>query len=262
MKEEQAKMIDVLLPELKDNMIIVAYVGFDDKYVKLDDKTHKWLCLNFSKTRFRIDRAGNKLECVSDQLQVGDTLLEIYDFPESHKKITLVNESLKKELQNRGFRKFRVIQPKKISTSRQEKDKIAVEETNDLVEKVIATVKTHQEITAAVESFIDNARKGILREKEIKNYVDEMISKTSADAISAIANLKKSDQVYGHCVDVSGIFNSVYSKIISERKQTSVFKDEKEVAFGGFIHDFGKAKIPKDILDSTVRFEIDSPEMK
>ncbi len=262
MKEEQAKTIDVLLPDLKDNMVIVSYIGFADKFNLLDDKTHRWLCLNFTNTHFKIDRAGSELDCLSDQLQIGDKVLEIYNFPESHKKITIVNKALKNELQVRGFKKFRVIQRSKITPLKQEKNKLAVEETNDLVDKVVANVSMHQELVEAVENFIDDARNGILREKEIKNYVDEMISKTSADAISAIANLKKSGQIYGHCVDVSGIFNSVYSKIIGCNKQSSIFKDEKEVAFGGFLHDFGKAKIPKDILDSTVRFEMDSPEMR
>lgn len=140
--------------------------------------------------------------------------------------------------------------------------KKASERANRLIEKMTQNIEVRNEASEAIESFIDDARKGVVKEKEIKGYIDEMIGKTSPDAIGAIASLKGSDQTYGHCVDVSGIFTTVCSQIISKNSKKSIFKDNKEITFASFMHDFGKAKIPKDILDSTAHFEMDGPEMK
>ncbi len=41
-----------------------------------------------------------------------------------------------------------------------------------------------------------------------------------------------------------------------------MFEKESQVILGAFLHDFGKSKVPKDILDSTVRFERESKEMQ
>jgi len=131
-----------------------------------------------------------------------------------------------------------------------------------LVEKISANLEVRNEASEAIESFIDNARNDIVNEQEIKGFVEGMIGKTSPDAISAIASLKKSDQTYAHCVDVSGIFSNVCCRLIHENNKQSAFKNDEEITFAAFLHDFGKAKVPKEILDSTERFELDGPEMK
>jgi cyclic di-GMP phosphodiesterase len=51
-------------------------------------------------------------------------------------------------------------------------------------------------------------------------------------------------------------------EILTQNEKQSAFIDEKELAFASFVHDFGKAKIPKDILETTTRFDINSREMQ
>jgi putative nucleotidyltransferase with HDIG domain len=97
---------------------------------------------------------------------------------------------------------------------------------------------------------------------ELMNYVDSITEESSSVAISAIAALRKSDQTYAHCIDVGAIFQTAYGRILARRKWTSVFKDDNEVLLGAFMHDFGKANLPKDILDSDAVFDPDGPEMR
>ncbi|MDH5561898.1 MAG: HD domain-containing protein, partial [Deltaproteobacteria bacterium] len=98
--------------------------------------------------------------------------------------------------------------------------------------------------------------------KDVISYVDGLTESTSTEALSAIVSLKASDQTYAHCVDVAVIFQTSYLDILKTTNRKSIFQSEKEAMLSSFMHDFGKSKVPKDILDSTVRFERDSTEFK
>ncbi|MCG8336387.1 MAG: HD domain-containing protein, partial [Proteobacteria bacterium] len=183
-------------------------------------------------------------------------------FPANLEKLVHVNDKLIKELENRGFNQFDVRVIKKQTGSAEENRKIAVQETNEFVQKVKESVQVRESATNAVENLMDNGRRGKANTDEIMEFVDSIVKQSSADAISAIASLKESDQTYAHCVDVGAIFQVVYLKTIKNMGLKSVFKDEREMLLSSFLHDFGKAKVPKEILDSTVRFERDSKEMQ
>ncbi len=262
MDEKHLTIQDVVCSELKENMVILSYTGFDNKYKQLDQNTCQWFRVNFEGCRFTVKRSGKVLATTANRIEVGDELVEIGKLPESLKKISIVSEPLKKELAHRGFLKFKVALPRQKSTGKADNIRIDTENAIKLVEKVAENLKFREEAAEAVEYFLDNARKGIIQKKEIQGFVDELIDKSSSDALMAIANLKKSDQTYGHCVDVSAIYSSVYQKIVLQNRVKSAFKNDKELAFASFVHDFGKAKIPKDILESRVRFELNSPEME
>ncbi|MBT4289496.1 MAG: HD domain-containing protein [Deltaproteobacteria bacterium] len=130
-----------------------------------------------------------------------------------------------------------------------------------LVETVNKSDEIRNEASSAIEFYMDNARKGKIDGDEIKSYINDIALKASPEAISAITNLKKSDQTYGHCIDVASLFHSVYFKLLKKNKNRSAFKKRNEALLGGFLHDFGKAKIPKYIIDSSSQFSRDSDEM-
>ena len=109
---------------------------------------------------------------------------------------------------------------------------------------------------------MDNARRGNNNIDEIKSYVDHITKDSSAEAMAAIASIKASDQTYSHCIDVGVIFQTTYNRIIQETGRKSIFESADQAILSAFLHDFGKSKIPKDILDSTLRFERESKEMK
>lgn len=131
-----------------------------------------------------------------------------------------------------------------------------------MVAKVNENVAIRDESTEAIENFMDSARKGDVNEKEITGFIAEMMGQSSPDAMSAIASLKQSDHTYAHCVDVSGIFTKVMTHMVTNKGKTTIFEDEKEIPFIGFMHDFGMSKVPKEILESDQKYEIDGPEME
>lgn len=262
MADQSNSVQEVTLEELTNDMIIVSFRGFGDNYSQIDKATCEWLQHNFRRSHVIIRREGKMIKVLISQIREKDDIIEIGKLPESLSKITLVNDALIQELKKRGFTKFKVTQLAKKSEGDQDKMKIATDKANDLVEKVSENIEARDKAIEAVEHFIDNARKGVVNEAEIKGFVTDYISNTSKDALNAIASLKQSDQTYGHCVDVAALFHNIYSKIVAKKNRKNIFKNEQEITFAGFIHDFGKSKIPKDILDSTVRFEMDSPEMK
>ncbi len=268
---------------LKSDMIITAYTGFGEKYHSMDENTCKFIQHNFKNTGIIIQRGEKKIEVSADEVRVGDRLIRIFNFPPPLKKFTIVTPKLIKALRYRQIIQFdvkkkitladdskrdllEIIQMVELSTKKltrkEEKRMEAVRETNELVQKVNEGLKVRQNASNTVENIMDNARRGNTNIDDIRNYVDNITQNSSADAMAAIASLKASDQTYTHCVDVGVIFQTTYYNIIQETGRTSIFKSLNQAILSAFLHDFGKAKIPKDILDSTLRFDRDSKEME
>jgi len=252
----------VKLKDLDESMVIVAYVGFNDKYKSLDDTTCKWLKLNFKECRTVVVREGETLNTPIEDIKPGDRLKRVQGFTSSLKKLTIVNERLKQELEKRGFLEFKIEQSNKTQNAEQIKRAKSVKQAEAFVQKVKDTEQAREGATNAVEDLIDKTRFGKTNISDVLNYVENIVKNSSAESIAVLTGLKESDQTYAHCVDVGGIFQTVYGRLLEKNKIKSVFKDNQEILLGAFLHDIGKAKVPKEILDSTVRFERDSPEMK
>lgn len=250
------------LEELDPEMEIISYTGFDTIYTSIDRTLCQWLQKNFRNCRFSVKRKGVLQECSHDKLQIDDEICEISNFPLFLKKLTLPTEALKKELESRGFFTFKVKTRPKTGYPRNTAAKMATEKASQLVKQVEENTVLREKASEAVEHFFDQARKGTIRENDIRGFVDEFVDSASTEALRVIASLKRSDHTYAHCVDACAIFSSVYTKINQKKATNGIFKDNREIAYAGFVHDFGKARIPKDVLDSTARFEIDSPEMR
>ncbi len=262
MVNDNSQQSGISLNELSSQMMITAYTGFNDKYSPMDKQTGDWVKHNFKGTMIRVNRGGTDLEIPVDQLQEGDSLLKVFGFPANLEKLVKVSNGLIKELEKRGFTEFEVKKIKQRTPEQQEKRKQSVRKAEDLVQKVKESVEIRDKASKAVENLMDSGRQGKTNTSEILGFVDSIVSSSSAEAITAISSLKESDQTYAHCIDVGAIFQVVYLKAIEKLGVKSVFKDEQEILLSSFLHDFGKAKVPKEILDSTVRFERDSKEMQ
>ncbi len=254
--------LEVDIKDLKEDMLITAYTGFNKKYDQLDEKTCKWLKHNFKGAGSIIYRGGEKQSISIDQIKEGDGLHKIHKIPISLVNITKVSSKLVKELEYRGFSKFAVQQAIVDESEEQESMEQAIEQANTFVQKVKESVGVCKDASKAVEYLMDNTRHSKPDIANIKKYVGELTENESADAISAIISLKENDQVYAHCLDVGVLFQIVYFEMIKMRGEQSIFKDEKEAMLAAFLHDIGKAKIPKDILSSTRSFKRDSKEME
>ncbi|MCP4753641.1 MAG: HD domain-containing protein [Proteobacteria bacterium] len=281
---------EVSVSKLKKGMTILAYTGFSERFRTMDRYTSKFVRHNFRGTNTVVIRNMEKMDILVEEVLTGDTLIKVYNFPPNLKKITLVTDNLRKALKERGMLGFltrqkvtlaseskrdlkEIIKMVEQSTKdtmqagrrpsrKQEVQQQATKQTNRLVKKVRESVGLRKEATKTVESAMDNARKGKADIKEIKYYIDNMLKSSSADAMTAIISLKESDHTYSHCVDVGAIFQSTYFDIIKRKGKRSIFQSESDAMLGAFLHDFGKSKIPKEILDSTEPFERNSRGMQ
>ncbi len=249
--------------QLKPNMKILEFVRFAKPYQNMPEKVCKFVQHNFRGSTVDVVRNGKGLTCPVSQIQPGDTLRKVFDIPTALSKLTHVTHGLIPELKKRGFLEFKVQLPEGAATgSKQERREESVRQANEFIQKIKAGIEMRDQATGAAENMLDKARKGKPSPDEVKASINNIMSNTTPDAMSAIASLKSSDQTYAHCVDAAAIFETSYYAIKRRKGEKAIFPDEKYAMFGAFMHDFGKAKVPKDILESTVRFERESREMK
>jgi putative nucleotidyltransferase with HDIG domain len=113
-----------------------------------------------------------------------------------------------------------------------------------------------------VEELLDQGRAGPYSSQGIESVVEEIVARGSAPAMKAIAGLKGSDQTYAHCSDMSVILMESYCEMLMRQGKEASDQTRRFVLMAGFLHDIGKSEVPKEILDSTVRFAPDSREMQ
>jgi len=244
--------------DLKEGMTINAYNGFHPKFKAADEKTCQWLRHNFKNVTAKIERSGKTYDVKIDQIQQGDALLKLHHFPNELRKLTIVTDRLIKELKSRGFSRFHVDQPTS-SLSVEQRD---IAKVNQMIQNIKKGAQQRDKGKVVVEDLLDRARDGDLNTAEIVNFIKDVSQDPAMDAVSAMVGLKESDQTYAHCIDVGAIFLTVYYDVMKKHNRKSIFKNNQEAMFSSFLHDIGKSRIPKDILDSTIRFDRDSEEMK
>ena len=289
MAKTKYKKIKIPVTELKIGMTILAYSEFSDQYESLKPELCEFIRHNFKGTTVTITRDNKKQNLPVAQMKPGDSLNRIYEFPSSLKKITVVNLKLIDELQRRGMIGFIVQRkrdafdksrkdlkdiiklverstakpekPKKKTVKFSEKEQIN-QEVNGFVAQVKKCAELRDQMSTSVEEAMDDARKGKVNIGGLQNFVNTILENSASEAMSAIVNLKESEQVYEHCIDVGTIFQTTYEKIIKRKDQPSSFKSSYQMMLAGFLHDFGMSKIPKEILDNKKRYSMHSKEMK
>ncbi|MBF0279375.1 MAG: HD domain-containing protein [SAR324 cluster bacterium] len=247
--------------DLKPNTKIVEFTKFAKPYANMEEKICKFIQHNLKGASAEVERGGKKVTCQMTQLKAGDTMIKVFDLPTSLSKLTTVSKGLIPELKKRGFLGFTVELIEKKPSTKQEKRQASVQEANQFIQKIKQSIIAREEATDTARNMLDSARKGKPSAEEVKSNIDNVMGKSSPEAMTAIASLQSSDQTYAHCVDAAAIFQTAYYAIKKKKKEKPIFEDEKMAMFGAFMHDFGKAKVPKDILESTVRFERESKEM-
>ncbi|MCP4750287.1 MAG: HD domain-containing protein [Proteobacteria bacterium] len=261
-KDTQNIRSGIDLQDLEEGMTITAYSSFDDKYRSMDGKTRDWVKLNFKGAGIVVERSGEELDLKIGELKIGDTIRRIHKFPSSLKNISKVNSKLVKELEARGFRRFEIEKvPPRASKKSPQKQK-AINQANDFVENIKQSLTVCENATQAVESLMDEVRNGKADIRGVKEYIDDLADENKSEAVTAIISMKENDQIYSHCTDVGVVFQAAYFEIKRIRNEASLFKDEKEAMLGAFLHDIGKAKIPKEILESTTVFKRNSKEIE
>lgn len=260
MKNAMLVSINELTPQMK----IISYCGFGSIYKFMDEKTSKWIKVNFKGSTAEIIRNETQFKVGVEELLEGDSLICLFDLPSSLRKLTQVNKRLIQELQKRQFLKFTVHNLTKATgdASGKRSSQEVKNAVNGFISQVKESVAVRKKGTKSIENLLDNARQGDNSTDELVKYIEVITGNSTFEAMSAIVSLQESDQTYAHCVDVGTIFLSSYLKILKKKGKTSIFRSEPEILLGAFLHDFGKSKVPKEVLDSSVRFARDSKEMQ
>ena len=248
--------------DLKSDMDIYAYVGFGKKYQKIDDKTKDWLIVNFKGVRAVIARSGQRLDIKLADLQSGDQLLRLHQFPGALKKLIQVNDRLIAELKQREFLSFEAKNRPSKTTSKQIRHQQAVRRTEELIEKTKKSIGIRDQLVQETEEFLDTARQGKFNLSGLVKHARDITDESLSEAISAISGLKASDQTYAHSIDVSVIFHTALSRINQRTNRSCLFQNDEEILIGGFLHDIGKSKVPKEILESKEKYDPDGKEMQ
>jgi len=274
---------EVNVSDLKAGMIITAYTSFTSRYRPMDKPTADFVRHNFKNSRAVVSRLGEKRDIPIDKLEAGDDLIRLHSFPKDLKKLTHVSDPFVKELKKRGMVGFQVRQnaeltdesrkdlkeliklvekttqqPRKglsiVQQKRQERADIA----NSLVAKVIESAAIKQKASESMEYTMDQIRTGKTSIGEIRNFANQISKNGTADALSALTGLQNSDYIYAHSVEVGAIYQTIYQQVIEKKGTRSAFQSSLDVIMGALLHDLGKSKIPKEIIDSTDFFEKNS----
>jgi len=253
--DPQIEHAEIPVQDLKVGMTITAYTGFGSKYTPLDEETCDWVKHNFRGATAKGTRSGTAFQESVANLLPGDNIQKISAISPTHKNICQVTDGLIEELQKRYFLRFQV-------QTTIDDQATGVEKASRMLETIKESINLCQNATVAVESLLDGARDSAPNFEDVKDYVSQLSSDETIQAVSAIISLKENDYVYAHCVDVGVIFQQVYFPIVKKQDRESAFKDTQEAMLAAFLHDIGKARIPKEILTSRKRFGSDGLEMQ
>lgn len=245
--------IDVTIFELQDGDYIAAFTGLDyEKWGSINLKKIGWIQSKLPNSKVEVLRE-DKLVTPLDIIQ-GDNVMGIFDVPPLK-----VDERAKKWFESNGFTHFKVKKRKK-KLSEQDALRLekGVKQAKDFIQKTQKAQKISEHASRSIENVFEDIWGGEVVNEEklsaIKDDVEQIIEDGSAEGIAAMASLKESDQTFDHCVQAGAIFFKVYTKTMKKKGKKSIFKDDQECLLAGFMHDFGKAKVPKDVLDKTGKY--------
>ncbi|MDX2469383.1 MAG: HD domain-containing protein [SAR324 cluster bacterium] len=257
--QARSSVMEVGADDLKQNMRIKGITSFASQFQSLDQHTCSWLKKNFSQAKAKAQRSGAPLEIAVDELEQGDHLTKIYDFPSGFKRFDSMSEQLFGELKRRGFLTFdaEILQ----TAPKTNKRAHSISYANQILAQIATGVRIRDELSDTLKETFVKIEQGSLNISDMQEITKSVLKNTSVGAMTAIANLKESEQTYAHCIDVGAIFLDSYHKS-GMAKTRGQFSDAAQVLLAGFLHDIGKAKVAKAILESTERFEVDSPEMQ
>ena len=239
-------------------MKIKGINSFNSKYSSLDQSTCSWLKQNFSNSKAQATREGKEIQIIVDELQQGDSLTKIFDFPVGFKRLDAMTDKLFGELKRRGFLAFDAELNEKAATNSTKT--LNISNSVKLLEEVSEGAQLRTQLSENLAATFVKVGQGSSDISDMQEMSKSVLQKSSPEALTAIANLRESEQTYAHSIDVGAIFLDIYQKSGMAKNQAS-FVDSNQILLAGFLHDIGKSKVPKDIIESTKRFELNSPEM-
>ncbi len=259
----------------------VTELSFD--YATLDDKGVKFLQTYFRGAKALVATEQGQKTVPVIQLKVRDNLSAIVDVPETL-KIARVVEGMSQFMEKHGLLEFKVNEaagavpvaarptpaapqpdPPRLapgSEEAKERSKAKVQEVRRFMDTIEHANLGRAKASSVVEEMLDHGRTGDYNSRGVEDAVDEILQKGSSPAMKAIAGLRGSDQTYAHCTDMSVILADCYTDVLARMGKDTSAGNRRFVMIAGFMHDIGKSEVPKDVLESTVRFAPESREMQ
>jgi len=256
----------VQVDDLRPGMRLHEVVRLDSKYRTIDSKTLAFLQAQLAGATFVVAGDAGAREVGADQLKVFDEITAIRALPAAWAHANVVEDTVP-ALQELGFYGFTVEDhgvPDSPPARKRLSDQATPEtvaEVKEFLDHVSVAQDQRANAAIAVEDMLERGRRGKYATDVAEAAVDEIIKSGASTAIQAIAGLKSSDQTYAHCVDTSVIFQETYADMLQRTGQQAPPAVKRITLISGFMHDIGKSKVPKDILESTARFAADSKEM-
>lgn len=262
--------------QLRPGMVIREITELSFSYATLDAETVNFLKANFRGASCLLIRDSGLESLPISELVELDQLEAIIRMPEDL-RIAKVVVGLPESLCKKGFTKFKVIEPpgavngdymtKPVAPAivlGSDEAKIAFQEkviqVKSFLEKVSPATEQRDETTNIIEEMMDRGRAGTFSSKGLEVAIDEIAGNNLGSAMQAIAGIKNSDQTYAHCVDMSVILQGCYSDILEKSGKKVDDRVNRLILASGFMHDIGKSKLPKEIIDSIEPFAPDSRE--
>ena len=276
-------------------MTITAITELSYEWATLDARRLKFLQSYFGGAKAVVAVEGGDKTIAISQLKATDHLQSIVDMPPSL-KVARVVDGLGQFMETHGLLEFRVIDtaspsapapvrpaqgpaeppaqpapdrapsaeaPAAASTDAAKARKAEkVREVKELLETVESANQDRERSSSTVEEMLDQGRKGRFSSQGVEAAVEEILRKGSSPAMKAIAGLRGSDQTYAHCTDMSAILQECYTDMLLRQGKKVSDANRRFVLVAGFLHDIGKSEVPKEVLESTVRFAPDSREMQ
>ncbi|HKJ00730.1 MAG TPA: HD domain-containing phosphohydrolase [bacterium] len=269
--------------ELAPGMTLHGVTGFSAEYGYLDSTLIAFLRERFPGAACDVLRKGARQQLTVEALAPLDELRGLTPVPDTA-GLAPLDAPAAQVLRERGLREFLVTgegtptaeppsapaaaastgagQAPAAVSGGQAARRERVTQARAFLEQVGLGAERREHASELVQDLFSQGRAGKYTTKPAEQAVDEIVSQGLSGAMGAIAGLKGSDQTYAHCVDTSVIFQEAYADIL-RHQGTEITEDVvRRTLLAGFCHDIGKSKVPKEILDSTKRFERDSEEMR
>ena len=262
--------VKVRAGDLKPGMGVKSVVRFSSEFSYLDEGTINFLKGMFKDAHVVLNQKDGKQTLPIVGLKLGDHLTAVVNIPSSL-RLDSLDEKTVGVLQKKGCEEFLIttsslpaaepVAAAVIGGGDAKAHARRVAETNTFLEKIGLASEGRSKASAGVEEMFNQGRSGRPSDKPAMEAVEEILKNDISTAMVAVAGLKASDQTYAHCVDMSTIFHDACVGILSGAGATLPEKVSRSTLAAGFMHDIGKSQVPKEILESTKRFAVDSREM-
>lgn len=264
--------------QLRPGMVILEVSELSFDFGTLDPALVKFVQNGFAGATAVVVGDAGKEEIPVAQLKEFDQLQEITNIP-GNLKLAKVAQGMGALMEKKGLLEFKVAiagdapvpspeedsagAPALVVGSEQAKKihEQKVAEVKDFMAKVEDATESRDKASNMVEEMLDSGRGGNFSSKGVETMVHEILDGGSTPAMKAIAGLRGSDQTYAHCTDMAAILQDCYANILVRMGKEVSSAINRFTLLSGFMHDIGKSEVPKDILESTARFEPDSREM-